>query len=35
MLQQWADMLDNWKAGDHYDLVPFSPAKFEKWMEEK
>ncbi|WP_105719635.1 tyrosine-type recombinase/integrase [Cronobacter dublinensis] len=35
MLQQWADMLDSWKTGAHYDLVPFSPARFEKWIEEK
>lgn len=35
MLQQWADMVDAWIEGKHYDLVPFSPAKFEKWMEEK
>lgn len=35
MLQQWADMVDAWIAGEHTDLVPFSPAKFEKWMEGK
>lgn len=35
MLQQWADMIDSWVAGDHSDLVPFSPSKFEKWMEGK
>lgn len=35
MLQQWADMVDAWVAGEHTDLVPFSPAKFEKWMEGK
>lgn len=33
MLQQWADMVDIWIAGESTDLVPFSPAKFEKWME--
>lgn len=35
MLQQWADMVDAWIAGDHTDLIPFSPVKFEKWMEGK
>ena len=35
MLQQWADMVDAWVAGEHTDLVPFSPVKFEKWMEGK
>ncbi|MCS2149656.1 tyrosine-type recombinase/integrase [Scandinavium manionii] len=35
MLQQWADMVDSWINGDHTDLVPFSPSKFEKWMEGK
>lgn len=35
MLQQWADMVDAWIAGEHTDLVPFSPLKFEKWMEGK
>ena len=35
MLQQWSDMVDAWIAGEHTDLVPFSPAKFEKWMEGK
>lgn len=34
MLQQWADMVDSWVIGESYDLVPFSPAKFEKWLEE-
>lgn len=33
MLQQWADMIDAWIAGEHTDLVPFSPAKYERWME--
>lgn len=33
MLQQWANMVDAWIDGEHTDLVPFSPAKFEKWME--
>lgn len=33
MLQQWADMVDAWIAGEHTDLVPFSPSKFERWME--
>ncbi|EFM0018053.1 tyrosine-type recombinase/integrase [Escherichia coli] len=35
MLQQWADMVDSWINGEHTDLVPFSPSKFEKWMEGK
>lgn len=35
MLQQWADMIDAWIAGEHYDLVPFSPSAFEKWMNEQ
>ncbi|WP_312731246.1 tyrosine-type recombinase/integrase [Atlantibacter hermannii] len=35
MLQQWADMVDAWIAGDHTDLIPFSPVKFERWMEGK
>lgn len=35
MLQQWANMVDMWIAGESADLVPFSPAKFEKWMEQK
>lgn len=35
MLQQWADMVDAWIAGEHADLVPFSPSRFEKWMEGK
>ncbi|WP_193143762.1 tyrosine-type recombinase/integrase [Enterobacter kobei] len=35
MLQQWADMVDDWINGEHTDLVPFSPSKFEKWMEGK
>lgn len=35
MLQQWADMVDAWINGEHTDLVPFSPSKFEKWMEGK
>jgi hypothetical protein len=31
---QWADMVDSWVAGEHTDLVPFSPAKFESgWKE--
>ncbi|EOH6201937.1 tyrosine-type recombinase/integrase [Citrobacter farmeri] len=33
MLQQWADMVDCWINGEHTDLVPFSPSKFERWME--
>ncbi|MBA1679016.1 site-specific integrase [Escherichia coli] len=32
MLQQWADMIDSWIDGEHTDLIPFSPSKFEKWM---
>lgn len=32
MLQQWADMIDSWINGEHTDLIPFSPSKFEKWM---
>ncbi len=35
MLQQWADMIDAWIAGEHTDLVPFSPAKYERWMEDR
>lgn len=35
MLQQWANMIDAWINGEHYDLVPFSPSAFEKWMEGK
>ena len=35
MLQQWADMVDAWINGEHTDLVPFSPSKFESWMEGK
>ncbi|WP_275157590.1 tyrosine-type recombinase/integrase [Citrobacter koseri] len=34
MLQQWADMVDSWINGEHTDLVPFSPSKFERWMSE-
>lgn len=34
MLQQWADMIDSWIDGEHTDLIPFSPSKFEKWMED-
>lgn len=33
MLQQWADMVDARINGEHTDLVPFSPSKFERWME--
>ncbi|EMR9879229.1 tyrosine-type recombinase/integrase [Escherichia coli] len=32
MLQQWSDMIDSWIDGEHTDLIPFSPSKFEKWM---
>ncbi len=32
MLQQWVDMIDSWIDGEHTDLIPFSPSKFEKWM---
>ncbi|CAR18827.1 TPA: tyrosine-type recombinase/integrase [Escherichia coli] len=32
MLQQWADMIDSWIDGEHTDLIPFSPSKFEKWI---
>ncbi|EMX0849466.1 tyrosine-type recombinase/integrase [Pluralibacter gergoviae] len=35
MLQEWADMVDAWINGDHTDLVPFSPSKFEKWMQQQ
>ena len=35
MLQQWADMVDAWINGEHTDLVPFSPSKFERWIEGK
>lgn len=34
MLQQWADMIDSWINGEHTDLIPFSPSKFERWMED-
>ncbi|HCS5440357.1 TPA: tyrosine-type recombinase/integrase [Escherichia coli] len=34
MLQQWAEMIDSWINGEHTDLIPFSPSKFEKWMED-
>ncbi|EDN6086736.1 tyrosine-type recombinase/integrase [Salmonella enterica] len=34
MLQQWADMVDAWISGEHTDLVPFSPSKFERWISE-
>lgn len=34
MLQQWADMIDSWINVEHTDLIPFSPSKFEKWMED-
>ncbi|EOK2731005.1 site-specific integrase [Escherichia coli] len=34
MLQQWSDMIDSWINGEHTDLIPFSPSKFEKWMED-
>ncbi|EGC2419624.1 tyrosine-type recombinase/integrase [Escherichia coli] len=34
MLRQWADMIDSWINGEHTDLIPFSPSKFEKWMED-
>ncbi|HAU5802106.1 tyrosine-type recombinase/integrase [Citrobacter freundii] len=34
MLQQWSDMVDAWINGEHTDLVPFSPSKFERWMSE-
>lgn len=32
MLQQWANMVDSWINGEHTDLVPFSPSKFDRWM---
>lgn len=35
MLQQWADMVDAWINGEHTDLVPFSPSKFEVWQQQK
>ncbi|EPK9925647.1 tyrosine-type recombinase/integrase [Klebsiella pneumoniae] len=35
MLQQWANMVDAWINGEHYDLVPFSPSAFEKWMNDQ
>ena len=34
MLQQWTDMIDSWIDGEHTDLIPFSPSKFERWMED-
>jgi hypothetical protein len=27
------DFKKHWIAGEHTDLVLFSPSKFEKWME--
>ncbi|EIY9589033.1 tyrosine-type recombinase/integrase [Salmonella enterica subsp. enterica] len=35
MLQQLADMVDAWINGEHTDLVPFSPSKFEVWQQQK
>lgn len=35
MLQQWADMVDGWIDGSLDDLVPFSPLKFEQWMNQR
>lgn len=35
MLQQWADMVDGWISGELTGLVPFSPVKYEKWMENR
>lgn len=35
MLQQWADMVDARINGEHTDLVPFSPSKFEVWQQQK
>lgn len=35
MLQQWADMVDGWVDGSLDDLVPFSPLKFEQWMNQR
>lgn len=32
MLQQWADMVDAWIAGEHTDLVQFSHEKFKEWV---
>lgn len=34
MLQQWADMVDGWISGELTGLVPFSPVKYEKWLDE-
>ncbi len=34
MLQQWADMVDGWISGELTVLVPFSPVKYEKWLDE-
>lgn len=35
MLQQWADMVDGWIDGSLDDLVPFSPLKYEQWMNQR
>lgn len=35
MLQQWADMVDGWTEGTLDDVVPFSPLKFEQWMNQR
>lgn len=35
MLQQWADMVDGWISGELTGLVPFSPVRYEKWLEGK
>ncbi len=32
MLQQWADMVNGWIAGTAVTLTPFSPRKYEEWM---
>ncbi|RPH28321.1 site-specific integrase [Buttiauxella warmboldiae] len=32
MLQQWANMVDGWIAGTTMALTPFSPRKYEEWM---
>lgn len=32
MLQQWANMVDGWIAGTTMTLTPFSPRKYEEWM---
>ena len=32
MLQQWANMVDAWIAGEHADLAQFPHEKFNDWV---